>query len=115
MLCAGAGSIAAPSSALLYFGHPQAVQVAPGIDFHGLFARELEGDNGSILRIEELALGALVGDQLHPLDEVLFRHGMIDGADVDGDAIAIHMDDGQVLFAAGFYGDRKSTRLNSSH
>lgn len=80
------------------------MQVAVLIHCNSLLAAEAEVGMGSGLGLERLAQAAVFGLNIDPLDEVLGDHGMVDGADVDGELVAVDGNDGQVLLAAGVHG-----------
>ena len=83
---------------------PQAVEIAVGVDCQGLFIVQQEPDLGGLTGLQELSLGASVGDQLDPLDPVDAFHGMIHRAHVHFHDALLHGHMGHVLFLAGIHG-----------
>jgi hypothetical protein len=80
------------------------VEIAVGIYAQRLFIAEDEADVGLFTGLENLAVAALVGVQLYPLDPVDFFHGMVDAADIYIDDAFADADIGLVLLAAGLNG-----------
>ena len=53
---------------------------------------------GSLAWLQALCEHAFLGDDVNPLDEVLFFHRMVDAADVDDDLVAFDGGHGNMLF-----------------
>ena len=85
---------------ILQLCHPQTVEIAVGIYRDSLIAAEAEAHVRSIAGLQRLALTAVLGLEIDPLDVMLGNHGMIHGADIDADRAVGQGDDGQMLFAA---------------
>ena len=97
---------------------PKAVQVAVCVD--GLYLVSLadgEADLWSIAGLQELALVALLGLERYPLDVVLGLHGMLHCTYGDGDQIALHSIDWDMLLlrCIGGAGDDLSHLLAAAH
>ena len=88
----------------LKLGEPEAVEVAVGIYAQRLLIAQNEADMGCFTGIELLAVAALVGVQLNPLDPVDFLHGVVDAAYIDVDYAVFYLNIGLMLFAAGLNG-----------
>ena len=83
------------------------MEVAVGVDrFDFIALAESEADLGLLTRMQLLALVALLGVEGHPLNVVLWQHGMLHGADLDMDDIVFHCPDGDMLLHGGIGGAR---------
>ena len=85
----------------LHFRHPQAVEIAVGVNSNSLVITETEGNVGRIAGLQGLALTAIFGLNVDPLDVVFGDHGMIHAAHVDMDGTVFNSDNRQMLLAAG--------------
>jgi len=83
---------------------PQTVKIAVSIYGNGLFVAQKEGDMRSVLGFEVLAVTAVLGLEIDPLDIVDIHHGVVHGAHIDGDNTVFHGDNGEMFLAAGFHG-----------
>jgi hypothetical protein len=82
---------------------PETVEIAVCVYGNGLFIRKREADLGSLAYLEVLALTALVRLEIYPENAVRFDHGVLDGADLNIDNIAVDLDNGNVLLMACFH------------
>ena len=104
-----------PQGALRF---PEAVQVAVGVDGFDLVAlADGEADLGRFAGLQGLALVALPGLQGDPLNVVLREHGMLDGADGNGDGVAFHLINRHMLLqrCVGRAGDDLGHFLTAAH
>ena len=88
---------------VLQIGLPKTVEVTVSVYSQRLVVLQNESDLGLAAGLEIMHLAALLGLQIDPFDEVLIRHGMVDGADVYLNQVVLYFHNGQVLFIAGFH------------
>jgi len=84
----------------LQLGYPKAVEIAVSVNGKSLVIFQSEYRLGLLTGLESLALTAVFGENIHPLDVVLGKHGMRSRADVYSDNIAINGDNGNVFLLA---------------
>lgn len=87
---------------------PETVEVAVGEDALYLVAgRKGEGGARNIARMQHFALVSAFGLECDPLDVMLLRHRMDNGADLNGNQMVMRRHNRYVLFlcAVGFAGD----------
>ena len=92
-----------PAIVFLYFGHPQAVEVAVGIDSHRLVITQEEGNIGGVAGLQNLALTTVFCLNINPLNEVFGSHGMVHSAHTDIDGTVFNRDHRQIPFTACLY------------
>ena len=81
------------------------MEVTVGVDrLYFVALAEREADLRLLAGMQLLALVALLGVEGHPLNVVLWQHGMLHGADLDMDDAVLHRPDGNVLFHGGVGG-----------
>ena len=88
--------------ATLHFGHPQAVEVAVGVNGHGFVVFEAEFCVWRVAWIQGFAHAAVFCLDEDPFDVVGVEHWMVDAADVHAEGVAVDADGGQMLFAGAF-------------
>ena len=76
------------------------MEVAVRVGCDNLRSAEREHRFGRAAGLEALAMAAIFGLQVDPLDVVLRQHGMIDATNVDNRLVAFDLDHGNVLFMA---------------
>lgn len=60
----------------LHFSHPQAVEIAIGVNRNSFIISQAEGDIGFVIGFQSLALSNVFGLDIDPLDEVFRKHRM---------------------------------------